>query len=183
MNAIEARRIALSQQQAQNNSLVVETGKRLNAAKKIFVNFRYAYTNNMATTKVWPTKIDNNYYSEEMLRSQIITLKNTFESEQLHYDKLLELQMKIREQLDVLDQKRNQVTSTQNELNHNLQIVRVNQTISGLDQLQDDIAGVLAAAQVVSDSEGLPTVDSLIRAESKSVSDEDFQAILNTNIR
>ncbi|MCI5222683.1 MAG: hypothetical protein D3924_08450 [Candidatus Electrothrix sp. AR4] len=181
INSIEARRIALSQQKSKNESLIIDKSQEKTAAHRLFLKFRDAYKAAEADGS-WPADIDGSLYNRVQLKNQIVQMKNRLDSTTQQSEQLARLHEKLLSQMNLLDQKLSETSSTKTDLEHKLEVVKANKTISDQQNLQTDIASLSGVADFLAQSETLPTVDTLINREKAHVTDEEFTQILNAEM-
>lgn len=181
IEALSARRIALSQQKSRNARMVTDDAKDLDTAKQLFEKFRTAYKEAVASG-TWPTEVAGTPYTEEALKKQIVSLKSKIDSLQQQKTQLDGLQKTLDSHMDQLDARLTEAKTTKTELARKLEIVKANKAIEGLVNLRADVDGLSGVADFLAQTDAIPTVDQLIQQEQVSVSDSDFNDILNAEI-
>jgi hypothetical protein len=179
IEALSARRIALSQQKSNNERMLQKASKDLATAKKIFDQFRAAYKEASAANG-WPKEVAGTQYQEADLKKQIISLKSKIDSLQGQTTQLTGIQKTVGTHLDQLDQKLTDTKTTKTDLTQKLEIVKANKAIENIDSLKADVAGLAGIADFLTQSARVPSVDQLIQQQESTVSDADFSSILNS---
>lgn len=178
VEALSARRIGLTQQKSNTERMLQKASKDLASAKKLFDQFRDAYKE-AGGANTWPKEVAGTQYQEAELKKQIISLKSKADSLQQQVAHLSSIQQTIRTHLDQLDQKLTDSKTTRTDLAQRLEIVKANKAIEDINSLKSDVDGLAGVADFLAQTENVPSVDQLIQEEQSTISDADFNNILN----
>lgn len=178
VEALSARRIGLSQQKSNNEKMLQKASKDLDTAKKLFDQFRTAYKE-ASSANSWPKEVAGTQYQEADLKKQIMSLKGKVDSLEQQTTQLGNIQKTIGAHLDQLDQKLTDTKTTKTDLTQKLEIVKANKAIENIDSLKADVDGLAGVADFLTQMEKTPSVDQLIQQQQSTVSDADFNNILN----
>ena len=180
-DSLSARQIALAQQKSNNERLLKNDTKDLSAAGKLFDQFRTAYKN-AATTGSWPTEVVGTQYEEEALKSRVIEFRTKIDSLRKNSEQRTALQKRIESNMQEVARRLDDAKSTKTDLSQKLELVKANQAIDDLDTLRADVDGLTGVADFLAGSESGASIDDLIEQQQSTISDAEFNDILNADL-
>jgi chromosome segregation ATPase len=181
IKALSARMMGLREQKGKNARMIQDQAKDLATAKDLFEQFRSAYRE-AAAAATWPKEVAGTSYQEDGLKTQIVSFKSKTDSLQQQKGQLEKLQKTLDSHIDEVNRRLIQASTTKSEIARSLEIVKANKAIEGLEKLRTDIDGLPDVAAFLAGEGAIPTVDDLIQTEQSTISDAEFNNIMNAEI-
>lgn len=178
IDAMSARRIGLSQQRSKNHRMIADDSEDLEAAERLFDQFRDGYKE-ASGAGTWPKEVAGTSYDEKSMKTKIVQFNNKVDGLRKQIAQVTTVQETIDSNLAQLDVKLADAKTTKIEIARQIEIVKTNKAIEGLDDLRSDVDGLAGVADFLAQTGTEPTVDQLIQKDRSTISDEEFSRILN----